>query len=164
MQRKALSEHIKVDNEVISLIADNIKTNIRELEGALNKVIYSCIIHKRSHADLAFAKEALKEILVPDAPPKLTINNVQKMVADYYQISIEDMKGKKKDRYIAFPRQIAMFLAASWWAPPRRRLGAILAGATYHSNVCLRKIGSARKTDPQLDRSLTDIEKMLLHK
>ena len=165
LQRKALSEHIKVDNEVISLIADNIKTNIRELEGALNKVIYSCIIHKRSYADLEFAKEALKEILVPDAPPKLTINNVQKLVADYYQISIEDMKGKKKDRYIAFPRQIAMFLCRELVGATTPQIGRDFGGRDHTTVMyACEKIGTARKTDPQLDRSLNDIEKMLLHK
>ena len=165
LQRKALSEHIKVDNEVISLIADNIKTNIRELEGALNKVIYSCIIHKRSYADMEFAKEALKEILVPDAPPKLTINNVQKLVADYYQISIEDMKGKKKDRYIAFPRQIAMFLCRELVGATTPQIGRDFGGRDHTTVMyACEKIGTARKTDPQLDRSLNDIEKMLLHK
>lgn len=165
LQRKALSEHIKVDNEVITLIADKIKTNIRELEGALNKVIYSCVIHKRNHADLEFAKEALKEILVPDAPPKLTVNSVQKIVADYYQISIDDMKSKKKDRYIAFPRQIAMYICRELVGATTPQIGRDFGGRD-HTTVMYAcdKINSARKNDPQLDHSLQEIEKMLLHK
>ena len=103
--------------------------------------------------------------MVPDAPPKLTINNVQKLVADYYQISIEDMKGKKKDRYIAFPRQIAMFLCRELVGATTPQIGRDFGGRDHTTVMyACEKIGTARKTDPQLDRSLNDIEKMLLHK
>lgn len=165
LQHKALSENFPVDNEVITMIADHIKTNIRELEGALNRVIYSCIVNKRSYADVEFAKEVLKEILVPETPPKLTINTVQQLVADYYQISVEDMRGKKKDRFIAFPRQVAMFLCRELVGATTPQIGRDFGGRD-HTTVMYAcdKINSARKTDPQLDRTLNDLEKMLVHK
>ncbi len=165
LQRKAMSEHITVDNDVISLIADRIKTNIRELEGALNKVIYCCEISKQAHADMAFAKEVLKEVLIPDGPPKLTINLVQKTVADYYQISIEDMRGKKKDRYITYPRQIAMYICREMVGATTPQIGRDFGGRDHTTVMyACEKIGTGRKTDSQLDHSLTEIEHTLLGK
>lgn len=165
LQRKAMNENITVDNDVISLIADRIKTNIRELEGALNKVIYCCEISKQPHADMAFAQEVLKEVLVSDAPPKLSINLVQKTVADYYQISLEDMKGKKKDRYITYPRQIAMYICRELVGATTPQIGRDFGGRD-HTTVMYAcdKIGTARKTDSQLDHSLSEIEHSLLGK
>lgn len=165
LQRKAMNEHITIDNDVISLIADRIKTNIRELEGALNKVIYCCEISKQPHADMAFAKKVLHDVLLPDEPPKLSISLVQRTVADYYQISLEDMKGKKKDRYITFPRQIAMFLCREMVGATTPQIGRDFGGRDHTTVIyACDKIGKGRKTDSQLDRSLTEIENTLLGK
>jgi chromosomal replication initiator protein len=165
LQRKALSEHISIDNDVVSLIADKIKTNIRELEGALNKIIYSCELSKIAHADMAFAKEVLKELLATDGQPKLSNSLVQKVVADYYQISVEDLKSKKKDRYVTYPRQIAMYFCRESVGTTTPQIGRDFGGRD-HTTVMYAcdKITSARKTDSQLDHALGEIERILLGK
>lgn len=165
LQRKALSEHIQIDNDVVALIADKIKTNIRELEGALNKIIYSCELNRIKHADMAFAKEVLKEMLLPDTQPKLSISLVQKVVGDYYQISIEEMKGRKKDRFITYPRQIAMYLCREMVGATTPQIGRDF-GNRDHTTVMYAcdKINSSRKINAQLDHSINEIEKILLGK
>ena len=147
LQRKAsLTENITVDNDVISFIANRIKTNIRELEGVLNKVIYSCELNNITHADMVFAKEVLKDMLVADLQPKLSISIIQKAVADYYSVSTEDLKSKKKDRYIAFPRQVAMYLCRELIHSTTPQTGRDF-GNRDHTTVmyACNKIGTARK-------------------
>jgi len=165
LQRKALSEHIQIDNDVVALIADKIKTNIRELEGALNKIIYSCELNQIKHADMDFAKEILKEMILADGLPKLSISRVQKVVADYYQISIEDLKGKKKDRFITFPRQIAMFFCRQLVGATTPQIGRDF-GNRDHTTVmyACEKIKTSRKSNAQLDHSINEIEKILTGK
>ena len=165
LQGKALNDHIDVDNEVISLIADKVKTNIRELEGALNKIVYYCQLNQLKRADMSAVQEVLRDMLTPEAPPKLTISMVQKAVADYYQIEVADLKSKKKDRYITYPRQVAMYFCRELVGATTPQIGRDFGGRD-HTTVMYAcdKISAARKTDPQLDHAIQDIEQGLLGK
>ena len=165
LQRKALSDNIEVDNEVISLIADKVKSNIRELEGALNTVMYACQLNHVRKADMALAQEVLQDILAQEAPPKLTISLVQKVVADYYQINVDDLKGKKKDRDISHPRQIAMYFCRELVGATTPQIGRDFGGRDHTTVMyACEKIGSSRKTDPNLDNTIQEIERKLLCK
>ncbi|NLF79609.1 MAG: chromosomal replication initiator protein DnaA [Clostridia bacterium] len=165
LQRKALSEHISIDNDVVALIADKIKTNIRELEGALNKVIYSCELNKTNHADMAFAKEVLKDLLAMDDLPKLSNSLVQKIVADYFAVTVEELKSKKKDRIITHPRQIAMYFCREAVGTTTPQIGRDFGGRDHTTVMyACEKISTARKTNSQLDHDLNEIEKILLGK
>ena len=162
LQRKAMNDHISVDNDVISLIADKVKTNIRELEGALNKLMYYCQLNNLDHADIATAQSVLQGMFAAEAPPKLTISRIQDVVADYYQVSVDDLKSKKKDRYIAYPRQIAMYFCREAVGATTPQIGRCFGGRD-HTTVMYAcdKIGKSRKTDPQLDHAIHEIEKTL---
>lgn len=162
LQQKAISEQMDLDDDVAYFIADKVKANIRELEGALNKVIYYTQLSQRRHIDLAIAKEALRGVLPEDEPPKLTINLVQKAVADYYQITVEDLKSKKKDRFVTYPRQIAMYLCRELMGATQPQIGRDF-GNRDHTTVihACNRIGDARSTDPQLERAITEITSIL---
>ncbi len=111
LRKKADMENLKVPNEVIIYIANNIQSNIRELEGALIKVIaYSSLVDKEIDADLA--EKALKDLIVENEEPReVNIDLIKDVVVNYYNLKKEDMTSKKRTQKIAFPRQIAMYLS-----------------------------------------------------
>lgn len=96
--------------EVIEYIAYNIKSNVRELEGAFNKVFALKKVMPDKPVDLEFAKEALKDTIFPDKPKIITLNMILEVVADHYKIDQEEITSKKRTQEIAFPRQIFMYL------------------------------------------------------
>lgn len=112
LQYKAETECKSVPNDVIEYIADNVKSNIRELEGAFNKVIlYSELSSKE--IDILTAKEALKDILVSYKTKEINILRIKEMVADAYNVTVEELNSKKRTKNIAFPRQVAMYISRS---------------------------------------------------
>lgn len=110
LRKKAKAENLDIPNEVMVYIAKQIDTNIRELEGALIRVVaYSSLVNQDITEELAI--EALKDIIPVNKPRLITISHIQQVVADYYQLKVEDLKAKKRTKTVAFPRQIAMYLA-----------------------------------------------------
>lgn len=110
LRKKAKAENLDIPNEAMMYIANQIDTNIRELEGALIRVVaYSSLINEDITAHLA--AEALKDIIPAGRPKALTIQDIQMCVGEYYNVSLEDMKARKRTKAIAFPRQVAMYLS-----------------------------------------------------
>lgn len=109
LRKKAERENIVIPNDVSFFIGDKIKSNIRQLEGALIRVVaYSKLMNKTISVQLA--QEVLKDMFIEEEK-KITVDLIQKMVAEYFDIRISDMKIKKRTQAIAYPRQIAMYLA-----------------------------------------------------
>ena len=112
LKKKMEAETYYIDNEVLEYIANNVKSNIRELEGSLNKVIaLSTLEHK--NIDIELTKEALKDIVSPNSPAKITPQNIMDIVCDHFYVSEEDIKSSKRNKEIAYPRQIIMYLCRS---------------------------------------------------
>src|SRR6056297_1239617 len=111
LRKKADLENLKIPNEVVIYIADNIQSNIRELEGALIKVIaYSSLVDREIDVDLA--EKALQDLIIENEEPKeINIDLIKNIIVDYYNLKKEDMTSKKRTQKIAFPRQIAMYLS-----------------------------------------------------
>jgi len=110
LRKKAILENLSVPNEVLVFIADNIQSNIRELEGALIRIVaYSSLNNKEITLELA--NEVLKDILPSSRPRQITIQLIQEITAKHFGIRPEEFKSKKRFRDVAYPRQIAMYLA-----------------------------------------------------
>jgi chromosomal replication initiator protein len=109
LKKKADEEKIDVPNNVIYFIADKIKYNIRELEGALIRIAAFSSFEKKK-IDLPTIKETLKDILPEDELVFISIDLIQKKTAKYFKISLNDMKSRKKSSMVALPRQVAMYL------------------------------------------------------
>jgi chromosomal replication initiator protein len=110
LRKKAEKEVINVPDDVASFIAEKIDTNIRELEGALIRVVaYALLV--REEVTLGLTQEVLKETLAAGQEKRITIDLIQKRVAEHFDVRISDMKIKKRTKAIAFPRQIAMYLS-----------------------------------------------------
>ncbi|GLV14786.1 chromosomal replication initiator protein DnaA [Alicyclobacillus hesperidum] len=130
LQRKAKSDGLDISENVLAYIADQIDSNIRELEGALIRVVaYSSLVNEDVTPELA--QVALKDIIQPNRPRAVTVNQVQKVVSDHYGLRIEDLRGKKRTRNIAFPRQIAMYLTRELTDMSLPRIGEAFGGRDH---------------------------------
>ena len=109
LSKKAETEGYNISDEIIQYIATNIKSNIRELEGALTKIVAFSRVSKKP-VDVDFAKEVLKDIISPDVNAEITPKLIINIVAEHFNISPADIVSKKKSHNIAYPRQIAMYL------------------------------------------------------
>ncbi len=109
LRKKAETDELNVPYDILDYIANNIDSNIRELEGALIRVVAFATIHNIS-LNMETAIDALKEIMPPPQPKKVTIECIQKEVCKYYGLNINEMLSKKRNKQLVYPRQVAMFL------------------------------------------------------
>jgi len=110
LRKKSERDQVEIPNEVLEFIATRIKSNIRELEGALNRVIAYSTLTKRE-VDISLANEALKDLISSAKSRKIDVDLIKATVAEYFNIKIEDFESKKRTRQIAYPRQIAMYIS-----------------------------------------------------
>ena len=110
LRKKAKAENLEIPNEAMIYIANQIDTNIRELEGALIRVVaYSSLINQDITVHLT--AEALKDIIPSNRPRVITIQDIQARVGEFYGLKLEDFKARKRTKAVAFPRQVAMYLS-----------------------------------------------------
>jgi chromosomal replication initiator protein len=158
--KKAELEAIALPEDIAFFIAQNIRSNVRELEGALKKVLAYARFTGRE-LDLELAKEALRDILNV-ANRQITIDGIQKAVADYFKIRIADMHSKKRSRNVARPRQVAMALAKDLTQMSLPEIGEAF-GNRDHTTVlhACRTITNLRKKDGGLNRDYVVLEQAL---
>jgi len=152
--KKAEAEKITLDENVAFFVAKQIQSNVRELEGALKRVLaYSRFTNRPISLDLA--KEALKDLLAVQSR-QVSIENIQKTVADYYKIKVAEMYSKKRSRIIARPRQLAMALAKELTQLSLPDIGDAFGGRDHTTvlHAC-RKIEELRGLDPNIARDFT---------
>lgn len=150
LRQKALAEQIEVPDDVLDLIATNIQSNIRELEGALNRVIAFASLHQEP-ISLTLATEALKEIIATPKARPITIASIQEEVAAHFGIKTADLKGKRRSRAVVYPRQIAMYLARELTDASLPRIGEEFGGRDHTTvmHAC-DKIRKEMDEDPNL--------------
>ena len=158
--RKAQAEGTEMPEDVAFFIAKNVRANVRELEGALRKVLaYSRFNHKDININLA--RDALKDLLSIQNR-QVGVENIQKTVADFYKIKVADMYSKKRPASIARPRQIAMYLAKDMTKKSLPEIGELFGGRDHTTVLhAVRKIGAERTTNPELNQQLHVLEQTL---
>jgi chromosomal replication initiator protein len=158
--RKAEVEGAPMPEDVAFFIAKNVRANVRELEGALRKVLaYSRFSQKE--IGIALAREALKDLLSIQNR-QISVENIQKTVADFYKIKIADMYSKKRPASIAKPRQIAMYLAKEMTQKSLPEIGELFGGRDHTTVLhAVRKIGGDRTKDADLNQQLHVLEQTL---
>ncbi len=157
LRKKAKQENLQIPNEVLVHIAMKISTNIRELEGALIRVVaYSSLTNEQM--SIALTDTALKDMLPASKQRQITINLIQKTVADYFDLKPEDFKAKKRNRSISHPRQIAMFLSREMTDASLPKIGEDFGGRDHTTviHACL-KIGQEIKDDSSLESTIAAI-------
>jgi chromosomal replication initiator protein len=139
-----------ISEEVLTFIAHKVQKNIRELEGALTRVLAFSAIHQRA-IDEEEAARLLADIIPAGAGRPMTIDRIQQVVADYYQVSIDDMKGKRRDKHIVFPRQVAMFLVREETPSSLPVIGQAFGGRDHTTALhSIDKIQNELKEDERL--------------
>lgn len=161
LRKKAKADGLDIPNEAMLYIANQIDSNIRELEGALIRVVaYSSLINKDINADLA--AEALKDIIPSSKPKVITIHDIQKVVGEFYSIKLEDFSAKKRTKSIAFPRQIAMYLSRELTDFSLPKIGEEFGGRDHTTVIhAHEKISKLVQSDPQFQKQLNEINELL---
>ena len=133
LRSKVDKEHIHIEDSVLDYIADNITSNIRELQGAINQVIsFAKLCEKEATMELAM--QALSDKINPDMKKPITIDYILEIVADHFNITINDILSKKRNNAIAYPRHICMYLCRELTGTSLSEIGSKI-GARDHSTV-----------------------------
>ena len=151
----------EIDDEIIQYIATNIKSNIRELEGALNKVMANARLNKQE-LNLALAEDALKDVIYPDQRREVSPSLIIDVVAEHFNISKEDITSKKRNSEYVIPRQIIMYLCRHMTETTYQMIAAYL-GKKDHTTVIhgVEKIEEKIQTDEDLRNKIETIRKKL---
>ncbi|OQB25449.1 MAG: Chromosomal replication initiator protein DnaA [Firmicutes bacterium ADurb.Bin182] len=161
LRKKAMIDNLDVSDSVLQYIAGKVQSNIRELEGSLTRVMAYAILEKRP-VDINLADTALKDILPEFAPRKITPELIKEVVADYYSIAYSDMSSKRKDRNMAYPRQIAMYLCRTMTDIPLKQIGSLFGGRDHATvKYACDKIASDIESDRELAVSIDDMIKRI---
>lgn len=161
LAKKAQMEHLEVQRDILQFIASRVDTNIRELEGALIRVIAYASI-QRSPLSLDLAMEALKDVMSLHRPRPITIRAIQEEVARHYDMKPEDFKSKRRTRAIAFPRQVAMYLARELTDSSLPKIGEEFGGRDHTTVMHAHdKITKDRHADPNLNHVIEDLARRI---
>lgn len=162
LRKKEELEGYNIDNEVIKYIATNIKSNIRELEGALTKIVALSKLDNNKEINIALAEEALKDIISPGESRTINVELIIQVVADHYNLTPLDILSQKRSKDIAYPRQIAMYLCRNMTDSPLQEIGRLMGGRD-HSTILhgIEKINSDLAKDPTLQNTVDIIKKKL---
>ena len=154
-------ERYHIPDEVMQYIANNITSNIRELEGSLNKLIALANLENKP-IDIPLAAEALKDMISPNNTREITPELIIEVVSDHFNVPAAELKGKKRNAEIVLPRQIVMYLCRKMADTPLKTIGLILGGKD-HASVShgVKKIEHDVKTDEALNNTVNIIKKKL---
>lgn len=161
LRRKVEADEIELSDEILNYIANNIKSNIRELEGALNKLLaFGNLV--QTEITMEIAQKELQNIITPDKPREVTPQLIIEVVADHFQISIDQMISKTRSKDIAKPRQIAMYLCKNMTNTPLDSIGAVLGGRD-HSTIIhgINKITEEYDADENIRNMIVTIKKKI---
>ena len=159
LQKKIEEENLDIPPEALNYIANQIQSNIRELEGALTRLLaYSKLQGKPITTELT--AEALKDIIQSPKSKKITIQDIQKIVGQYYSVRIEDFSAKKRTKSIAYPRQIAMYLSRELTDFSLPKIGEEFGGRDHTTVIhAHEKIANDIKSDPTFKQEVENLEK-----
>ena len=154
-----MSISLKVDENVIDYIANSCPNDVRFLEGTINRLMAYAAMIVPEKVDLNFAIEALADYVNINRYQTNSIEGIQKAVADHYHITISDLKGKRRSNDIAYPRQIAMYLARTLTEENLNRIGLEFGGRDHSTVIhACEKIGQDLKNNPGLEQILKEIQ------
>ena len=157
---KAAVESAVMPEDVAFFVAKNVRSNVRELEGALRKILAYSRFNQKD-ISIQLARDALKDLLSIQNR-QISVENIQKTVADFYKIKVADMYSKKRPASIARPRQIAMFIAKELTQKSLPEIGELFGGRDHTTVLhAVRKIAAERQTNTELNQQLHVLEQTL---
>ena len=160
LMAKAVAANIHLPDEVAFFVAKRFRSNVRELEGALHRLIANAHF-TGNNISLEFAQEALKDLLALQ-DKLVTIDNIQKTVAEYYKMRVADLLSKRRSRSVARPRQLAMALSKELTNHSLPEIGDAFGGRDHTTVIhACRKIAELRRTESRIDEDFHNLERIL---
>lgn len=161
LRKKSQRDHVAVPDEVLEMIAQRIDSNIRELEGSLTRLVaFSTLTGKT--IDLPLAEEALRELFAQRENKRVTCSLIQETVASYYSVTVDDLKGNRRNREVTVPRQVAMFLSREILGLSLPKIGEQFGGRDHTTVIhSCDKITNLIKQNPGFLSQIDDIRKQL---
>ena len=161
LRKKEEMEGYNIDNEVIKYIATNVKSNIRELEGALTKIVALSKLNKKE-ITIELAEEALKDLISPNLAREITPELILQIVSDHLGIQSIDILGQKRNKEIAGARQIVMYLCRNMTSTPLQQIGQFLGGRDHTTIIHgIEKIAKDLPKDPALQNTIEILTKKI---
>lgn len=163
LRKKAQLENLNVPNEIMVFIADKIASNIRELEGAMNRIIaYSSLTDSTGEITLELANDALKDILSVRKTKMINVKSIQDMVIRYFDLRADDLISKKRTRELSYPRQIAMYLCRDLTDASLPKIGEDFGGRDHTTVIhACEKIIEDINTNPETRKIIAELKKNL---
>lgn len=159
LRKKAERDNLQVPDDVMAYIAKNIASNIRELEGALTRIVAFATLTNQN-ISITLAENSLKDIFSENAAAPLTPILIQEIVADHFNIRVEDLQGSKKPKNIAFPRQISMYLCRKLLDISLPKIGESFGGRDHTTVIhAISKIEKQLEIDAALQNTILQLEK-----
>ncbi|MDD4843822.1 MAG: chromosomal replication initiator protein DnaA [Anaerotignum sp.] len=159
LRKKAERDNLHVPDDVMAYIAKNIASNIRELEGALTRIVAFATLTNQN-ISITLAENSLKDIFSENASAPMTPSLIQEIIAEHYHISIEDLKGSKKPKNLAFPRQVAMYLCRKLLDISLPKIGESFGGRDHTTVIhAISKIEKLLEIDTALQNTILQLEK-----
>jgi chromosomal replication initiator protein len=161
LKKKEELDGLQIDNEVMKYIATNVKSNIRELEGALTKIVALSRL-KKKEVNVTLAEEALKDLISPDSKKKLTPELIIDIIAEHFTITTSDIYSVNKSRNIAYPRQVAMYLCRKLTDLSLADIGKLM-GNRDHTTILhgIDKVDTNIKKDPTMQNTIDVLMKKI---
>ena len=158
--RKVKMHGVTFSDEVIGYLAENVRSNIRELEGAVNKIAGMAQIYQRP-IDMTVAREAIRDLIKPSTH-RVSVDNIIRLVAEFYAVPVRDLMGKRRTKSIAYPRQICMFLARRLTSHSLEEIGGYFGGRD-HTTVMYAydKIRKESQANPDVAQTLEQLSAKL---
>ncbi len=162
LRKKEEMEGYNIDNEVIKYIATNIKSNIRELEGALTKIVALSKLEKNREIDIELAEKALKDIIAPGDKQEVTPEFIIQIVADHFNLTPLDIMSAKRSKEIVYPRQIVMYLCRTMTDTGLQNIGKALGGRD-HTTILhgIKTISADLEKNPSLQNTIDILKKKI---
>ena len=161
IRQKAANDNIELPSDVIALLATNIATNIREIEGAYTKLVaYTSLMDMP--ITIETAQKVLNDMKIDTVTRVITFETIVKTVAEYYKIKVEDLSNKKRTQSIAYPRQVAMFLCRELADLSYPKIGDLFGGRDHTTVIhAFEKISGSVKTDPKVKEDINRITEII---
>jgi chromosomal replication initiator protein len=161
LRRKATDDMIKVGDDVLQMIAQRVDSNIRELEGSLNRLVAYASLSKRE-IDMKLAEEALREVFQDHTPTSITVDEIIQAVCQYYAVTPEEVRGPRRNQSFTVPRQMVMYLSRKLTSASLPKIGESLGGRD-HTTILhgCAKIEQLSRANAALKNAIDDIGKQL---
>lgn len=164
LRNKAAAMNLAIDDEILDFLAEKVSRNVRRMEGALTRIVsYDSLIDRR--LDIASVERLLSDLLQEEVATLVTVDQIQKKVAEYYQISFSDLLGRKRTNAIAFPRQVAMYLARTLTSDPLKSIGDAFGGRDHGTVIhACKQVENLMEQDGTIKRSVDYLVKIISKK